>query len=405
MRIQLGVPEELDDKERKEALDAALEATTVANEAMVRRGLVPPAARAIKAGKVKWEPEPAGQDEHFDLGNVVLARGHGDCDDLAPWHAGSLRASGTDPDAHAFVKRSGPNRWHALVRRGDGSIEDPSIAAGMLKHRSHNVSGVGGGTDAIVGAIVKPMSADAQMCLAICPHKTDPKRPVIWYARLDVPSVTEPWAWTSTAAAHDGTKALTNAIKGARVVGEADIDEEHEARLAVIHDLINGADPHEVSCALEEMAGPNVDPMRVMIDGVNVGNFFKSISRGLKHLAKPFASIASKALQFVPGVGPIASTALDMAAKMLPADHPAHPANAGKPGHADAVHALMASGHPAYAAAAQPTGYPQGEQQSYSPWLPGTFGGGSMWSAPAWGFQPGQPWQPWGPSSPSVMRF
>ena len=396
MRIQLGVPDVLDDHERKEALDAALEATTVANTGLFKRGLVPRITTLIKSGKVKWEPEPAGQDEHFDLATTVHKRGHGDCDDLAPAYAAQLRAEGTDPEAHAFVRKSGPERWHALVRRGDGTIEDPSLAAGMgTWKKRHNVSGVGG-TDAIVGAIVKPMSADAQMCLAICPHRTDPTKPVIWYARLDVPSTTAPWAWTSTAAAHDGTRALSHAIKGARVIGEADIEDEHDARLAVIHDLINGADPHEVSCALEELAGGDVDPMRVMIDGVNVGNFFKSISRGLKKMAQPLASIASKAVQFVPGIGPIASTALDMAAKMLPTDHPAHPANAGQPGHAEAVHALASSGHPAYSGALQQPGYSAPQSQSFSPWL---------WSAPTWGFQPGQPFQPWGPSSPSVMRF
>jgi hypothetical protein len=411
MRIQLGVPEQLDDHERRDALDAALEACTISNHGMVKRRLVPTAASAIKAGKVKWHPEPPG-DEHFDLAPTVLARGHGDCDDLAPWHAGSLRATGTDPDAVAFVKRSGPNRWHALVRRGDGSIEDPSLAAGMGRH---GVSGYG--SDAIVGAIVKPMAADQRMCLAICPHRHHPHHPSVWFARLDVPSQSEPWAWSSHAGHPDAKAALTHAIKGARLIGEDDIDSEDDARLAVLHDLINGADPYEVACALEETAGDDVDTMRVMVDGMNVGNFFSGLAHGLSKIARPFAKIASKALQFIPGVGPIASSALDMAAQMLPASHPAHPANAGHPAHAAAVKTLISQGHPAYAGAVPP---PSQQGPSYGPPPPGYgppsgYGYGApppaqsqspfLWGSPTFGFQPGQPFYPWGSSSPAVMRF
>jgi hypothetical protein len=379
MRIQLGVPEELDDHERRDALDAALESTTVSNESLVRRGIVPTAAKAIKAGRVKWHPEPPG-DEHFDLAPTVIQRGHGDCDDLAPWHAGSLRATGTDPDATAFVKRSGPNRWHALVRRGDGSIEDPSLAAGMGTH-------VSGGDDAsIVGAIVKPMAADPRMCLALCPHRTDPRKPALWFARLDVPSESEPWEWSSQSGASDPNEAITNAIHGARLIAEDDISGEDEARLAVLHDLINGADPYEVGCALEEIHGDEFDTMKLLVEGMNVGSFFGSLAHGLKKIARPFASLASKAVQFVPGVGPIASTAIDVAAKMLPTSHPAHPVHAGKPGHAAAVKQLAAEGHPAYAGA-----------------LP-TSSSAHNW-APHWAFQPGKPFYPWGTSSPAVMRF
>jgi len=68
-------------------------------------------------------------------------------------------------------------------------------------------------------------------------------------------------------------------------------------------------------------------------------------------VASPLEKIVSKAVQFVPGVGPIASAALDTAAKLLPVSHPAHPANAGHPAHAAAVHALIQAGHPAYAGA------------------------------------------------------
>jgi len=83
MRIRLAVPDELDDQDRKAALDAALESVTRTVTGLVRSGKAPPAARMIKDKRVRWEPEPPG-DEHFDLPATIIGRGHGDCDDLAP---------------------------------------------------------------------------------------------------------------------------------------------------------------------------------------------------------------------------------------------------------------------------------------------------------------------------------
>lgn len=128
MRIRLAVPDRM---LAPEVLEPALENVTRLDEALLEAGIVPPFTSALRAGKVKWKPEPKGHGEHFDAADVVLARGWGDCDDLAPWYASELRAKGIDPKARAIVRRSGPERWHCLVRRGNGSIEDPSIAAGM----------------------------------------------------------------------------------------------------------------------------------------------------------------------------------------------------------------------------------------------------------------------------------
>jgi hypothetical protein len=61
----------------------------------------------------------------------VFATGWGDCEDLAAWRVAELRHSGVDPDAHVYVYRSGPRRYHAVVARGDGRIEDPSLKLGM----------------------------------------------------------------------------------------------------------------------------------------------------------------------------------------------------------------------------------------------------------------------------------
>jgi hypothetical protein len=253
MRIRLAVPDQLDDKERKLALNHALEAVTIANSAMMKRGLVPKISGFIKAGKVKWKPEPPG-DEHFDLASTVIQRGWGDCDDLAPAYAGQLRATGQDPGARAFVKRSGPTRWHALVRRSDGTIVDPSRAAGM----GHSVSGAG----PIAPSFCRPMTDDPRLCIAIRKH---PKLGQ-WFARCDVPDRADPYAWSSNAHHPNPRTALLSAIQGARHVAGDDIDEDDDARLAVFQDLVNGADPYELIDQLEE--DDEDDVTRLVLDGV-----------------------------------------------------------------------------------------------------------------------------------------
>jgi len=114
-------------------IDAALESVTRLNEHMIRAGQIPTSAELIARGAV-WRPEPPG-DEHFDHGGTIAQRGWGDCDDWAPLHAATLRATGEDPQAFARVVPSGPNTYHAIVQRGDGQIDDPSIAAGMKAQR------------------------------------------------------------------------------------------------------------------------------------------------------------------------------------------------------------------------------------------------------------------------------
>jgi hypothetical protein len=134
MRIRVAVPE---DYVEPSVINAALEAVTRIDQAMLANGDAP-VFNPENPG-VKWRPEPPG-DEHFDNVQTVIQRGWGDCDDLAPWRAASLRATGEDPHAVAIVVPSGPSMFHAIVRRGDGSNDDPSVAAGM---RAKSVVGDG----------------------------------------------------------------------------------------------------------------------------------------------------------------------------------------------------------------------------------------------------------------------
>jgi len=143
MRIQVAVPEEHVDPH---VIDAALEAVTRLDESLIRAGQSPTSHELVAKGAI-WRPEHMG-DEHFDHGATIASRGWGDCDDWAPLHAATLRTSGADPGAIARVVPSGPSTFHAMVQTSDGRLlqgsEDISVMAGM-KPLSHSVVGSGEG--------------------------------------------------------------------------------------------------------------------------------------------------------------------------------------------------------------------------------------------------------------------
>lgn len=126
MRIRVSVPENQIDPY---VLDPIAEAVTRLDEAMIRSGQSPTSHELIAKGAV-WRPEPPG-DEHFDHGGTIASRGWGDCDDWAPLHCATLRATGVDPGCKVEILPSGPNTYHATVRRSDGRLDDPSVMAGM----------------------------------------------------------------------------------------------------------------------------------------------------------------------------------------------------------------------------------------------------------------------------------
>src|SRR5882724_972497 len=216
MRINVAIPES---HVEAPVLDAALEATTRLNESLLDAGQIPTFEKGLKYG-VKWQPEPPGQ-EHFDHGGIVMKRRWGDCDDLAPWHAASLRTSGEDPHATAIVKRSGPKTWHAVVLRGDGSVDDPSKRAGM--GQPHEYLG------AVLPVMYRPKQAVVGGAYIVRPQIA--LRPVRggFQARADLPwhhwtadekpSPTD-YAMASLHMAPVASTALTGAIEGIIELGE-----------------------------------------------------------------------------------------------------------------------------------------------------------------------------------------
>lgn len=71
--------------------------------------------------------------EHWLGVEALLARGFGDCEDLAAYLAAWLRARrGVAARVGLVEYRKGSRRWyHAIVRLPDGSVLDPSAELGM----------------------------------------------------------------------------------------------------------------------------------------------------------------------------------------------------------------------------------------------------------------------------------
>lgn len=228
MRIRLGVSPEIPTDTMGEAIDAALEASAVSQVPLIATGKVPDIRDAIRAGRVRWKPEPPG-DEHFDDAKTVLKRGWGDCDDLAPWLAASLRATGEAPHAQPYVYQSGPRRWHAVVDRGDGKTLDPSAWAGMNRRRA-KIDGYGVGAGA---PIWSPMWLQ-KLAMAAHPHSHG------WAGRVDVPDQSLPLSWSTITHGRSPRQAILSAIQGACGVADVagDVAEDDMARLVGIEALI-----------------------------------------------------------------------------------------------------------------------------------------------------------------------
>jgi hypothetical protein len=327
MRVQIAIPEP---HVSKPVLDAGLEAVTRLNEQMIANGEVPSFERALGMG-IEWKPEPTNGDEHFDSADKVIRRKWGDCDDMAPYHAASLRASGEDPDATAVVKRSGPKRWHAVVQRGDGSIDDPSLAAGMRAGVEPGVFGVNGAVVPLMLPEASPSSVVGSTLGAYLLRPQIAVRPVYgeYQARADLP-----WYWrehtlhdapsrnaiamTALHTAPVAQTALTGAINDvcelARCSGVG-LD-EHIDRLCAIADGCEGMSYDE----LREIYGDDHARAAAQV----VGSFFGKLTRGLGRIAKG-------AVSFIPGVGPVANLALDAGSHLLHRSGPTRPAPTSPP--------------------------------------------------------------------------
>ena len=93
--------------------------------AQMREQKFPP---LYKSG-VRYKREPIGQ-EVWQTAKETLAKGYGDCEDLAAWRLAELWMSGeTGARPECYSPR--PGLIHCVVRRATGRREDPSKRLGM----------------------------------------------------------------------------------------------------------------------------------------------------------------------------------------------------------------------------------------------------------------------------------
>lgn len=318
MRINVAIPES---QVSEAPLNAALEAVTALNEQLLADGTVPTAREAIEKHGVRWKPEPPG-DEHFDHAHTVISRGWGDCDDLAPYEAASLRHTGEDPGATAEVIRSGPRRWHAIVKRSDGTTTDPSRAAGM------------GAPRGVIGAWLPLMSQPASVSGAYAVRPQIAMRPVRgafqaradmpwqWKEKLDEPPSPTDYAIATLHTAPVASTALVGALDGACRLALAGgyADPDHINRLSAIADACEGHSLEEIA----EVYGEEHAAAAGQIVGSFFGSLFKAVTapiRAVTHLpiirnVMPFAKL-------IPGIGPVIDAGnhiIDAAGRSLP--HP-----------------------------------------------------------------------------------
>lgn len=107
----------------RESLSAALEGLTALAVQEIASGKVP---RPLYESAVKYRRE---SPDIWSPPSRVLARGYGDCEDLACWRAAELQLAGVP--ARAEARRASRRMWHVIVRHPDGTEEDPSKQLGM----------------------------------------------------------------------------------------------------------------------------------------------------------------------------------------------------------------------------------------------------------------------------------
>lgn len=291
MRVAVAIPEA---HVTPPVLDAALEAVTRLNEGLIKAGEVPMFDQVRES--IRWKPEPPG-DEHFDHAGVVLGRKWGDCDDMAPYAAASMRASGEDPGAKAVVKRSGPKRWHAVVERSDGTIRDPSKETGMGQ-RANGVLGAALPMMMLAGSAVVGGSYILRPQLALRPVRDRFGHVEAWQSRADLP-----WHWlpgrsptdVAMSALHASpvsSQAIVGACNGIVRLGEENgVDDDIIDRAAAIRDAASGADWDELADEYGEE--------HATAAGNLVGSLFGGIARGLSNLAAPVMRPISRAYDTV----------------------------------------------------------------------------------------------------------
>jgi hypothetical protein len=115
----LGLPSKAD------IYAAALEGLVQVNGLILDKDpRIPP----LYAAGVRWKAIP---HDNWRRADQIAGEGWGDCEGLSAWRAAELRRAGEDPIARVGCYHTGAKKYHAIVIRGDDTIEDPSVWLGM----------------------------------------------------------------------------------------------------------------------------------------------------------------------------------------------------------------------------------------------------------------------------------
>lgn len=120
----LGLPS------RADVYGAALEGLVRVNELILDKH---PDLPPLYAAGVRWKNRP---HDNWRRADMIAVSGWGDCEGIASWRAAELRKGRGvygefDPGARVNCYHTGPKKYHAIVMRGDDTIEDPSVVLGM----------------------------------------------------------------------------------------------------------------------------------------------------------------------------------------------------------------------------------------------------------------------------------
>lgn len=116
MRVVADIPTD------GESLERMLEGLIEASRKQWREH---PDWRPLYETQIRYQrPKPG--IEKLQTSGETRAAGHGDCDRLVVDRVAELRERRGEEGACAYVYQTGPTTWHAVVRRADGTLEDPS---------------------------------------------------------------------------------------------------------------------------------------------------------------------------------------------------------------------------------------------------------------------------------------
>lgn len=120
----LGLPS------RADVYGRALEGLVQVNGLILEKN---PDLPPLYAAGVRWKNRPHTNWRRADM---IARDGWGDCEGISAWRAAELRAGRgvygeCDPLARVNCYHTGRKKYHAIVMRGDDTIEDPSVMCGM----------------------------------------------------------------------------------------------------------------------------------------------------------------------------------------------------------------------------------------------------------------------------------